>query len=68
MKKEFDIEVRSEIVSRPAPDLEEIKPRAVAGLTEDELIERHLIGTYEGEGKKEKKEKPAKAPSKSAEE
>ncbi len=66
MKKEFDIEVRPEIISRPAPDFEVVKPRAVAGLTEDELIERHLIGTYEGESKKKKKEEPTKAPSKSA--
>lgn len=48
-----EIIVKSSIVAKKAPGLKNIQQKAVAGLSEAELIERHTIGQLEEEDKKD---------------
>jgi len=52
-KKNFDLEVSIDIATKASPDLKEIRFKAVAGKTEEDLIERHTIGEYKKEEEEE---------------
>ena len=44
-----EIIIRSNIVAKKSSDIRQVTRKAVAGLSEAELIERHSIGIYEEE-------------------
>lgn len=54
--KDTPLVIPSKVIARKAPDFKEVAPKAVAGLSEEELIERNAIGDTE---EKEDEEKEA---------
>ena len=51
------IEIKSDLQVKASPDCKPIKHKAVAGLSEAELIERHTIGNYDKEEDQEEEVK-----------
>jgi hypothetical protein len=51
-----EITVKSDVVAKASPELEEIKPKAVAGLTEKELIENNVVGALKEEDQEDSDE------------
>ena len=47
------IKIKSDLKVKASPDCKPIKHKAVAGLSEAELIERHTIGEYNKEDQEE---------------
>lgn len=46
MKKK-ELVVKSVITAKEAPGLKKIQQKAIAGISEAELIKRHIIGEYD---------------------
>lgn len=44
--KETEIIVKPDITAKASPDMKQLKPRAVAGVSKEELIERNVVGEY----------------------
>jgi len=51
-----DIELKISVIAKQSPKMENVKPKAIAGLTEKQLIERHTIGEYVAEESEEQSE------------
>ncbi len=47
---EFDVEIKADVKFKQSPDFNaEIKQKAIAGVSENDLIERHTIGQLKEE-------------------
>lgn len=45
--KDFELEMKAQVRAKQAPDFKEVNLKAVAGLSEQDLIKRHTIGQVE---------------------
>lgn len=45
-EKQIHITVNPDIIVRESPDMEQVNSKAVAGVSEKELIERNVLGEY----------------------
>jgi hypothetical protein len=50
------IEIKSSVTAKESPTLRAVKHKAVAGLSEADLIERHTIGELDTDEKNEKEQ------------
>lgn len=48
-EKTIKINAEPEIVAKPGPELEEIKSKSVAGVTDEELINKNVVGKFQEE-------------------
>lgn len=43
----IEIEMKPQIIAKPSPTFSKIDAKAVAGLSQDDIIERNVIGEFE---------------------
>lgn len=55
--KKFDLELKSELKAKAAPDMEKVTYKAVAGQDKADLIKRNTIGEYEEEEEEQGEER-----------
>jgi len=59
-EEHIEIEMRPEIIAKASPTLQKIDAKAVAGLSEQDIIERNVIAEY-GETDKEDEQSESEA-------
>lgn len=55
-EQEIHITVNTNIVAKASPDMEQVKAKAVAGISEKELIERNVLGEFKEEDDEEQEQ------------
>lgn len=61
-ERNFDIEVKTGITAKQAPDFKDVTLKAVAGITEHDLVERHTIGKIKNEEDEDEEDKREQQP------